>query len=89
MALLAEYGSVESMLAQFDTLPEKLKVTIAEHRATLLLSQELATIHTSAPLAGFAWEAARFASRELFTPEAVDFLQRMELKTLLPKTPAA
>src|SRR2546425_2092342 len=48
--LIAEYGSVENLLAHTEQLKGKLKETLEAHREQALLSKRLATILCDAPL---------------------------------------
>ena len=53
--LIAEYGSVEELLAHTDQLKGKQKQNVEEHREQALLSKELVTIECDVPLdAGLA-----------------------------------
>ena len=48
--LIAEYGSVEELLAHTDQLKGKQKQNVEEHREQALLSKELVTIECNVPL---------------------------------------
>ena len=48
--LIAEYGSVEELLAHTDQLKGKQKQNVEEHREQALLSKELVTIECDVPL---------------------------------------
>jgi DNA polymerase-1 len=48
--LIHEYGSIEELLLQTDTLKGKLKEKIEQHKELALLSKKLATIITDAPI---------------------------------------
>ncbi|MTH52883.1 DNA polymerase I [Bacillus mangrovi] len=48
--LLKEYGSVEKLLESLDELKGKLKERLETHREDAVMSKELATINTEAPL---------------------------------------
>ena len=63
--LIAEYGSVEELLAHTDQLKGKQKQNIEEHREQALLSKELVTIECDVPLdAGLADLAKKEWDRE-------------------------
>ncbi len=50
LALIAEHGSVDGLLAHLPELPEKTRAKIEAARAELLLSRELVTIDCAVPL---------------------------------------
>ena len=63
--LIAEYGSVEELLAHTDQLKGKQKQNVEEHREQALLSKELVTIECDVPLeAGLADLAKKEWDRE-------------------------
>jgi len=51
MKLIAEFGSVENLLARTAELKGKLKENLEKHRADAELSKKLATIHGAVPVA--------------------------------------
>jgi DNA polymerase-1 len=50
LKLIADFGSVEGLLAHLAEVPEKTRAKIEASRAELLLSRELATLDTEVPL---------------------------------------
>lgn len=50
MKLVAEYGTVENLIAHIDSFSGKLKERLEEHKDLALLSKKLATITQEAPL---------------------------------------
>lgn len=78
--LLVEFGSVEEAYARIDEISAaKTKNALREHYEEALLCKKLATIETEAPLE-YDFEQARIGS--IYTKEAYDILQELELKRL-------
>ncbi len=57
--LIADFGSVENLLANIDKLKGALKTKIETHAKDILLSKELATINTDVPLPDLEIESLR------------------------------
>ncbi|MFC7442865.1 DNA polymerase I [Laceyella putida] len=83
LKLLAQYPSVEEVIAHVDELPgKKLQEKVREHQEQALLSKKLATIYTKVPLE-FGLEALQLPERD---PERIaEFFKKMEFKTLLSR----
>ncbi|NLN20056.1 MAG: DNA polymerase I [Firmicutes bacterium] len=78
--LLQEYPSLEDILATADTLPGRAGQALRNHRDTAILSKNLATIETQAPIA-IDWEAAQF--RPPHVDRLTDLFTRLEARSLL------
>jgi DNA polymerase-1 len=80
--LVAEYGSVENLIANADQLTGKLKENVVKFAEQGLMSKKLATIHTDVPI---AFEEASFAytgpEKEIILP----IFEELEFKTLSAK----
>jgi DNA polymerase-1 len=77
--LIAEFGSVENLIANADQLKGKQKENVVNFAAQGLLSKELATIHCEVPIA-FDEEALRITE---YNVEALDQLfDELEFRTL-------
>lgn len=86
-ALIAAYGSIENAYAHLDEItPPRAQKALREHYDMAVLSKELATICLDCPI-DFSYEDAKVA--DLFTPEAYQYMKRLEFKTLLARFDAA
>lgn len=82
--LLAQYGSVENLIANVDKLSGKLKEAIQQFGQQGLLSKELARINTNVPI---AFEAEKFVYKGI-QPDNVKLkaiFEELEFKTLTKK----
>lgn len=83
LKLLAQYPSVEEVIAHADQLPgKKLQERVREHKEQALLSKKLATIYTEVPLP-FGLEALQLPERD--GEKIAEFFKKMEFKTLLSR----
>lgn len=83
--LLAEYGTVENLIASLDSLTGKMKEKVSEHQELAILSKRLATIVTDVPMdisladceMSFSMEPAAMKLKELGLNRALTQLQRL------------
>ncbi|KPV42342.1 hypothetical protein AN477_17975 [Alicyclobacillus ferrooxydans] len=83
--LLAQYGTLENLLASRDSLTEKMRQKITQHQEIAILSKRLATIVTDVPMditlsdckMSFAMEPATMKLQELGLHRALTHLQRL------------
>ncbi len=80
--LIAEFGSVEALLAGTDRLKGKRKQTVEEHGQLATLSKELATIDRHVPLTVTLNELTRKDRKD---DELLALLQEMEFRALQTK----
>ncbi|MCS6832177.1 MAG: DNA polymerase I, partial [Flammeovirgaceae bacterium] len=82
--LLAEYGTIENLLAHSEKLTGKLKETVQRFGQQGLLSKELARINTNVPI---AFEAEKFAYKGIQPNNArlKAIFEELEFKTLTKK----
>ena len=82
-AILQQYENVENAHAHIDEIkPKRAKENLEAHYDMAIMSKKLATIETNAPYE-YDWEAAR--SGNVFTKEAYELCQKLELKKLMAK----
>ncbi len=80
-SLMVEYGSIENIYAQIDSISKKsVKETLQNNRELADLSKVLATIKTDCDFA-FDYEAAR--AENYFTKEAYRYFKQLEFKNML------
>jgi DNA polymerase I len=77
--LIAEFGSVENLIANADQLKGKLKENVVQYGQQGLLSKELATIHLEVPIA-FDEEALRLS--EYDKPRLGALLDELEFRQM-------
>ncbi len=82
-SLMVEYGSIENIYAQIDSISKKsVKETLQNNRELADLSKVLATIKTDCDFA-FDYEAAK--AENYFTKEAYQFFKQLEFKNMLSR----
>ena len=82
-AILQQYENVENAHAHLDEIkPKRAKENLETYYDMAIMSKKLATIETNAPCE-YDWENARTGN--VFTKEAYDICQRLELKKLMAK----
>jgi len=82
-SLIAAYGSIENAYAHVEELkPPRAAKALAEHYDKAVLSKELATICLDCPI-DFSYEDAAIGN--LYTPEAYQYMKRLEFKTILTR----
>ena len=84
--LIGKYGSLEEIYEHIEELTGKTKEVLEASREVAFLSKKLASIPTDVPLELPTIETHPFRSREIYTPEFVEFLKKYEFKSLLPKS---
>ena len=81
--LIMEFGSIENLLQNIDTMQnEKLREKIKEHAQIALMSKRLATIFTDVPF-HFSIEDCRIKSPD--TAKLIELYSRLEFKTHMNK----
>ncbi len=81
--LIAAYGSIENAYAHIDEIkPPRAKKALEEHYDMAEMSKKLAAICTDCGIE-FAYEDAFVEN--LYTPEAYEYMKRLEFKSLLPR----
>lgn len=85
--LINQFGGIEAIYGALaeGRVPEKLAKKLRESEKEAWLSKKLATIDIHVPMKDFVLEDFRFAGKDPFTPEAVDFINRLGFRSLLPK----
>ncbi|KEO82058.1 DNA polymerase I [Tumebacillus flagellatus] len=87
LKLLAQYPSVEEVLAHADEAPgKKLQEKLKEHADSALLSKKLATILREAPLGDVDLESYAFSGYD--AGKVRDKFKALEFKSLLDRLPA-
>lgn len=82
-AILQQYENVENAHAHLDEIkPKRAKENLETYYDMAIMSKKLATIETNAPYE-YDWEAARAGN--VFTKEAYEICQKLELKKLMSK----
>ena len=82
-AILQQYETVENAHAHVEEIkPKRARENLEAHYDMAIMSKKLATIETNAPYE-YDWEAARTGN--VFTREAYDLCQKLELKKLMAK----
>ena len=82
-AILQQFENVENAHAHLDEIkPKRAKENLEAHYDMAIMSKKLATIETNAPYE-YDWEAARTGN--VFTKEAYELCQKLELKKLMAK----
>ncbi len=80
--LIAEYGSVENLIANADKLTGKIAEIVKNHAQQALLSKELATIHLQVPI---QYNIEDFRLKEYDKTALAKILDELEFKTLKTK----
>ena len=80
--LIAEYGSVDNLIASSDTLKGALKKKVQENEEQILFSKFLATIRTDVPVAA---EPAELVRREPDTELLFEIFRELEFRTLIER----
>ena len=82
-AILQQFENVENAHAHLEEIkPKRAKENLEVHYDMAIMSKKLATIKTDAPYE-YDWEAARTSN--VFTKEAYELCQKLELKKLMAK----
>ena len=82
-AILQQFGNVENAHAHLEEIkPKRAKENLEAHYDMAIMSKKLATIETNAPY-DYDWEGARTGN--VFTKEAYELCQKLELKKLMAK----
>ncbi len=82
-AILQQYENIENAHAHLEEIkPKRARENLEAHFDMAVMSKQLATIEINAPY-DFDWEGAR--TGEIYTKEAYEFCQRLELKKLMSK----
>ncbi len=82
-ALVVAYGSIENAYAHVEEIkPNRTKEALKNHYDMAVMSKELATICTEAPVE-FSWEDARLGN--LYTQEAYEWFRKLNFKKLLER----
>ncbi len=82
-AIISAYGSIENAYAHLEELkPPRAKKALEEHYDMAQMSKTLATICTDCGIA-FSYEDAEITS--LYTPEAYQYMKRLEFKSILSR----
>lgn len=79
-SLLKEYGSLDSIYANLENIPENLRKKLAENKKNAYLSQRLATIIRDVPIGVNSPDALRFDASRLV--DALDYFDTYELMSL-------
>lgn len=82
--LIKEYGSIEVLLHNVNKLQGKVKESLINNREQVLLSKELATICTTAPIS-FREDESKLVAPDL--NKIVELFNELEFKTLLSRIP--
>ncbi len=81
--LIAAYGSIENAYAHLEEIrPPRAQKALGEHYDMAVMSKELATICLDCPI-DFSYEDAEIG--DLYTPEAYQFMKRLEFKSILAR----
>jgi len=85
--ILLEFGSIENAyIHASEVKPPKASKALLEHYDLAVLSKELATIDTQAPL---ALEPTDCRLGEIFTSEAIELMRKLEFKSMVTKYASA
>lgn len=81
--LIAAYGSIENAYSHLEELmPPRARKALGGHYDLAVMSKKLAAICTNCPVE-FCYEDSKIGS--LYTPEAYQWMQRLEFKSLLKR----
>lgn len=82
-ALITAYGSIENAYAHIDEIkPPRAQKALREHYDMARMSKELATICITCDI-DFSYEESEI--KNLYTPEAYQFMKQLEFKSILQK----
>lgn len=82
-SLIAAYGSIENAYAHLDEIkPPRAQKALGEHYDMAQMSKELAAICIDCPVE-FSYEDTKIDN--LYTPEAFQYMKRLEFKSLLTR----
>ncbi len=82
-AIISQFGSIENAYAHIDEIrPPRAQKALREHYDMAQMSKELATICTDCPVP-FSYE--EMAIGNLYTPEAYQYMKRLEFKSILAR----
>lgn len=81
--LIAEWGSVENLIANVDSLKGALRKKIEEHAEQISFSKELVTIRTDVPLPGITIDSLR--RRDVDIDRLTDVYRRLEFRTFITR----
>lgn len=85
--LIVAYGSIENAYAHVEEIkPPRAQKALKEHYDMAVMSKELATICLDCPI-DFSYEDAEIGN--LYTPEAYQYMKRLEFKSILTRFDAA
>lgn len=85
--LIVAYGSIENAYAHVDEIkPPRAQKALSEHYDMAVMSKELATICLECPIE-FSYEDSEIGN--LYTPEAYQYMKRLEFKSILTRFDAA
>ncbi|MBS1485114.1 MAG: DNA polymerase I, partial [Clostridium sp.] len=86
-SLIAAYGSIENCYSHLDEIkPPRAQKALGEHYDMAQMSKKLATICLDCPVE-FRYEDAKIGN--LYTPEAYQYMKRLEFKSLLTRFDAS
>ena len=81
--LIVQYKSIENLYAHIDEITKKkLKENLVEHKDSAELSKKLAVINIDSPV---ELNISDTKIKDFFTPEAYEYMKRLEFKTLLKR----
>ncbi len=79
-AIIRAYGSIENAYKHVDEIkPERAKKNLKEHYDMAMLSKELATIDTEAPI---DFDIDKAKAEGIYTEEALELIRELEFKSL-------
>lgn len=85
--LIVAYGSIENAYAHVDEIkPPRAQKALSEHYDMAVMSKDLATICLECPIE-FSYEDSEIGN--LYTPEAYQYMKRLEFKSILTRFDAA
>lgn len=85
--LIVAYGSIENAYAHVEEIkPPRAQKALKEHYDMAVMSKELATICLDCPI-DFSYDDAEIGN--LYTPEAYQYMKRLEFKSILTRFDAA
>ncbi len=83
ISLIETYGSIENVYEHRDEIkPARAKTAITGHYDLAQLSKVLATINTDSPIE-YSYDDMKIG--DLYTPEAYDYMKRLEFKSILAR----
>lgn len=85
--LINGFGGIEAIYGALGEgrVPEKFAKKLRASEKEAWLSKKLATIDVHVPMKDFILEDFRFAGKDPFTPEAVELINKLGFRSLLPK----